>query len=324
ECIFAKAVNYTEYSGSILLTLARGRKLAIQGSAGMLPSMRSCLKPLKHGVSPLRHTHAPHSILVPRFASSAATVSLASFAPTQAPAQQYPDPSQQQLDFVDTRTWEKINLTRATMEELQGIPLQKSTDNGYNLTISYEPASDELIVIDYSKGLRFPAVFGPDNRVRVDLASPVPTAVIGLSFEALSDVLRADSPAAELLNGRAAMLGIFLGLFGEVMHGDIVVRQLFSSEGAYNAMLVGALVLAASVAPAILGRVPVQSVFPSDDNPPPQLPGDLPNVWNYNAERLNGRVAMVGFLGLMVSEMLSARQCGLLTKLLSEAGNWSC
>lgn len=169
---------------------------------------------------------------------------------------------------------------------------QKTTDAGYNLTISYELSLDELVVIDYAKGLRFPAVFGPDNKVRVDINNPVPTAVIGLSFEALGNILRADSAAAELVNGRAAMLGVFLGLFGEVVNDDIVVRQLFTTEGAYNAMLVGALVLAASVAPAILGRVPVQNVFPDEENPP-SMSGDLPNVWNYNAERLNGRVAMV-------------------------------
>ncbi|GIL81597.1 hypothetical protein Vretimale_1253 [Volvox reticuliferus] len=225
--------------------------------------------------------------------------------------------------FIDTRTWQSVNLAKVTLMELQGIPLQKTTDSGYNLTISYEPSLDELVVIDYAKGLRFPAVFGPDNKVRVDVNNPVPTAVIGLSFEALSQVLRADSAAAELINGRAAMLGVFLGLFGEVVNDDIVVRQLFTTEGAYNAMLVGALVLAASVAPAILGRVPVQNVFPDEENPPP-MSGDLPNVWNYNAERLNGRVAMVGFLGLMVSEMLSERQCGVVTKVLSDWGNWSC
>ncbi len=196
--------------------------------------------------------------------------------------------------YVDTRGWHPINLAKATLMELQGIPLQKSVpEAGYQLTISFDAAADELMVIDYSKGLRFPAVFGPDNKVRVDLESAVPTPVVGLSFEALGQVLRADSAGAELINGRAAMLGIFIGLAGEVMQDDIVIRQLFSSQGAYNAMLVGALVLAASIAPAVLGRVPVQNVFPDEENPAP-LSGDVPNIWNYNAERLNGRVAMIG------------------------------
>jgi hypothetical protein len=88
------------------------------------------------------------------------------------------------------------------------------------------------------------------------------------------------------------MVGVFLGLFGEITRDEIVAKQLFSTDGGYNAMLVGALVLAASVAPAILGRVPVQHVFPDEQNPP-AMAGDVPNVWNYNAERLNGRVAMV-------------------------------
>ncbi|KAG2485186.1 hypothetical protein HYH03_016075 [Edaphochlamys debaryana] len=256
---------------------------------------------------------------------SAVTCRAVSAAPTLASAPTSANSSGAGLvDFIDTRSWYPINtLTRATLVELQGIPLQKSTESGFNLTISYEPEVDELVVIDYAKGLRFPAVFGPDNKVRVDLANGVPTAVIGLSFEALRDVLRADSANAELINGRAAMLGVFLGIMGEISTDDIVVRQLFTTEGAYNAMLVGALVLAASVAPAVLGRVPVQMVFPTETNPPSEA-GDYPNVWNYNAERLNGRVAMVGFLGLMVSEMLSERQCGLVTKIMSDWNGWSC
>ncbi|KAG2437158.1 hypothetical protein HXX76_005824 [Chlamydomonas incerta] len=262
-----------------------------------------------------RSVRPVRAVLVAPNASGNGTATLVSQAPGQAlgaaPA-----------DYVDARTWQLVNLTKATLLELTGIPLQKTVES-YNLTISYEPAADELVVIDYAKGVRFPAVFGPDNKVRVDIQQPVPTAVIGLSFEALSNVLRADSAAAELINGRAAMLGVFLGLFGEVTRDEIVVRQLFTTDGAYNAMLVGALVLAASVAPAILGRVPVQNVFPDEHNPP-STAGDLPNVWNYNAERLNGRVAMVGFLGLMVSEMLSERQCGVVTKLLSNWSNWSC
>ncbi|PNW87506.1 hypothetical protein CHLRE_02g143550v5 [Chlamydomonas reinhardtii] len=277
-------------------------KFALKSSAPLRAATSRSVRPVR-------------AVLVAPNASGNGTATLVSQAPAQAL-------SAAPADYVDARTWQMVNLTKATLLELTGIPLQKTVEN-YNLTISYEPAADELVVIDYAKGVRFPAVFGPDNKVRVDIQQPVPTAVIGLSFEALSNVLRADSAAAELINGRAAMLGVFLGLFGEVTRDEIVVRQLFTTDGAYNAMLVGALVLAASVAPAILGRVPVQNVFPDEHNPP-STAGDLPNVWNYNAERLNGRVAMVGFLGLMVSEMLSERQCGVVTKLLSNWSNWSC
>lgn len=289
-------------------------KFALKSSAPLRAATSRSVRPVR-------------AVLVAPNASGNGTATLVSQAPAQAL-------SAAPADYVDARTWQMVNLTKATLLELTGIPLQvggslrrrgiqegkgflrerstskrdpttmapksshiilplQKTVENYNLTISYEPAADELVVIDYAKGVRFPAVFGPDNKVRVDIQQPVPTAVIGLSFEALSNVLRADSAAAELINGRAAMLGVFLGLFGEVTRDEIVVRQLFTTDGAYNAMLVGALVLAASVAPAILGRVPVQNVFPDEHNPP-STAGDLPNVWNYNAERLNGRVAMVG------------------------------
>ncbi|PNH00600.1 hypothetical protein TSOC_013570 [Tetrabaena socialis] len=120
--------------------------------------------------------------------------SLATVAP-QRPSTQLTAPSPDAV-YVDSRGWAPVNLAKATLVELAGIPLQKTTESGFNLTISYDPALDELIVIDYAKGLRFPAVFGVDNKVRVDVNGPVPTAVIGLSFEALSQVHEPSSAAS--------------------------------------------------------------------------------------------------------------------------------
>ncbi len=54
------------------------------------------------------------------------------------------------------------------------------------------------------------------------------------------------------------MLGVFLGLYGEVTSNDIVVRQLFSTEGAYNAMLVS------GGRPAVgVGAPSVRPIFPA-------------------------------------------------------------
>lgn len=66
-----------------------------------------------------------------------------------------------------------------------------------------------------------------------------------------------------------------------------MARQLFTQEGASAAILTGVAVLAASIAPAVAGRVPAQRVFPQPEWPYPTQ--QIPYVWTFEAERLNGR-----------------------------------
>lgn len=219
---------------------------------------------------------------------------------------------------AEPRDWLSLPLTKSTLAELQGITLNK-TVNGNTWSVSYDCDQDVLIVIDKSRSLRYPAIFGDDNRVRVDINNAIPFASPGLHLSVLGEVLRADASGAELLNGRAAMVGIVAGLAGEYQNQEVLARQLFSQDGASLAVIAGVAVLAASIAPAIVGRLPVQKTFPAPEYPYPTT--EVPNVWTYEAELLNGRLAMIGFFGLMMAEVMAGRSCGLVTKALT---NWSC
>lgn len=74
---------------------------------------------------------------------------------------------------LDTRSWVSMGLTKATLTELQGIQLNK-TVNGNTWSVSYDVDGDELLVVDKSRGLRYPAVFGDDNRVKVRQTAYMP------------------------------------------------------------------------------------------------------------------------------------------------------
>lgn len=50
------------------------------------------------------------------------------------------------------------------------------------------------------------AVTDDQNRVRIDTTRPLPHAVAGFSPDTFGPVLRADAPAAEVINGRAGMV----------------------------------------------------------------------------------------------------------------------
>lgn len=52
--------------------------------------------------------------------------------------------------------------------------------------------------------------------MQVDVEAPIPHATPGLHLSVLGQVLRADSSGAELMNGRAAMVGIAAALLGEL------------------------------------------------------------------------------------------------------------
>jgi hypothetical protein len=115
-------------------------------------------------------------------------------------------------------------------------------------------------------------------------------------------VLRGDSVGAELVNGRTAMVAFLACAIKELATGTSTVQQLASPAGVALAVTLSAAVLAASVAPAATGKVAAQQLFPSDNDP--YADRQLPFVWNGLAEKINGRVAMVGMAGLIITEVL--------------------
>jgi hypothetical protein len=156
-----------------------------------------------------------------------------------------------------------------------------------------------VTVEDPAKGLRYPASVGKDNVVRFDADNGV---AMGMApsgaLEALS--LGTLSLGPELVNGRAAMLGLLGVLLTEVASGRSAWQQI-GSGSILTALVVAGAVSAASVAPLLTGAVSAEKLFPSELDP--YADTQLPEVWTPTAERLNGRVAMAAFAVILVQEL---------------------
>lgn len=202
---------------------------------------------------------------------------------------------------LDLRKWLALNVTRANLIESQGGRTTRNID-GVVYEITYNPSEDRITVADMQRGLSYPVAVGEDLRIRINPEAPEPIAVSGFAFEPLQQVLKGDSPGAEAINGRAAMIGFLACALYEIVTGVSVAQQLGSPVGAGIAAIVSTSITLASVAPAIAGKVPAQNVFPSEnDSYADRL---LPYVWNPLAEKLNGRVAIIGFAGLVINELI--------------------
>ncbi|KAG2500341.1 hypothetical protein HYH03_001916 [Edaphochlamys debaryana] len=195
-----------------------------------------------------------------------------------------------------------LNVTKSSLVSSQGGETTRNLD-GVVYHITYDAAKDEVVVVDRKLGLRFPTAVDEQNRIRIDTSSPQPHAVAGFSPDALAPVLRGDAPGAEIINCRAAMIGYFGIVIAEFATGQSALAQLSSPAGAAGALALAVGVLAASVAPAIAGKVAPSRVIPDDNDPFPDRP--LPYAWNALAEKVNGRVAMMGTLGLILFEQFA-------------------
>ena len=86
-------------------------------------------------------------------------------------------------------------------------------------------------------------------------------------------LLKASSPGAEALNGRLAMLGFAGVVATELATGRSLPEQLSTASGAGHAAALGLLVMAASLAPVLSGRVRPEQAFPSEVGAAVQKPG---------------------------------------------------
>merc|ERR1719321_2073066 len=107
------------------------------------------------------------------------------------------------------------------------------------------------------------------------------------------------APPPEVINGRAAMVAFLAAAGAELATHDSVFKQL--GEGGLGGMfVVFAAVTAASFAPLARGKS-VQETFLKNGKPEEFGP------FNADAEMLNGRAAMMGFLTLLILEGLSGQ-----------------
>ena len=132
--------------------------------------------------------------------------------------------------------------------------------------------------------------------VRYDPGHPSPMKPVG-GLDGLGALqLGSMSVAAEVINCRAAMVG----LLGVVLDERSLGQQVFSGS-LISAALVVAFVTAASLAPFVAGVVDADELFPNEQDP--YANQRLPDFWTPTAERLNGRVAAAAFALIVLQEL---------------------
>jgi hypothetical protein len=98
-----------------------------------------------------------------------------------------------------------------------------------------------------------------------------------------------DGPAPETINGRLAMLGVVTGLVNEAINGQGLLQQTADHP---------VIVLASFVLFSIATYVPI---FKGYTRKEPFANGP----WTPKAENFNGRVAMLGFTGMILTELIA-------------------
>lgn len=113
---------------------------------------------------------------------------------------------------------------------------------------------------------------------------------LGIKEEvALSDAMRFKGALPEVVNGRLAMLGVIAALGSELVTGRHVAEQV--QYAPWVIAFTFAAVIIGSVVPVLKGAKRIGS----------------PNgTWTPEAETLNGRVAMLGFVALLATNYFSS------------------
>lgn len=200
--------------------------------------------------------------------------------------------------------WRKLSVTKMKLTESLSGTLQKNID-GQLLTISYDAANDNVIVEDKRLALRYPTTVGKDQIIRFDLANATRTGIPTVPQSEVSKVLGNPfgTVGPELINGRAAMVGLVGVILSEIGSGETVGQQMGHFGGFFGFAFLSAFATAASLGPLLSGAVTPEKLFPSENDSFPDQ--RLPTVWTATAEKLNGRVAMMGFLLVLVEEHFS-------------------
>jgi hypothetical protein len=102
-----------------------------------------------------------------------------------------------------------------------------------------------------------------------------------------------DGPAPETINGRLAMLGVLIGLFGEASTGLGLLEQTGDHPLIVFASFV--IISIATYAPLVKGYTRKE----------PFANNLLGLNWTPQAENWNGRLAMMGFLGMVITEFVA-------------------
>lgn len=115
-----------------------------------------------------------------------------------------------------------------------------------------------------------------------------------LGNTSFGSIMAFDGPGPETINGRLAMLGVVWGIISERISGLRIVDQVNSpnSPGFFWLLAATQILIFASLVPIFNGESP-----DSRSNGP----------FTGKAERWNGRLAMIGFAGILINEYISGK-----------------
>ncbi|GFH32226.1 low molecular mass early light-inducible protein HV90, chloroplastic, partial [Haematococcus lacustris] len=137
--------------------------------------------------------------------------------------------------------------------------------------------------------------------------------------ETIRDVFSVTGPLAERLNGRAAMWAFASFALTELKSHTPVLEQM--GEGWLAAILFSLLITTASITPKLLSGVSLKQLHDSaiTENMKGDGPQQYISYFDSGLELLLGRAAMVGVLGLVVTELCDGNGL-MLAKAPSEPG----
>ena len=193
--------------------------------------------------------------------------------------------------------FKSMNVTKPNIvNNLDGETTRNIDGKVYTITVK----GDDVTVKD-KFGQMYPARVNKASIIEADLTGSVAGAntmtIAGMTLALTPDQVTGFQERTEIINGRAAMIG-FVAAMGAEMTGHSVASQVFSFGGFTSALLIAAATTAASVAPVALNKVTIEECFPDENaSYPDEL---LPTFWTPIAEKLNGRVAMVGFTLMLI------------------------
>lgn len=191
--------------------------------------------------------------------------------------------------------WQSMNVSLPNLRDNLDRSTTRNIDGKvYTLTLSAE----DLPLVSDKFSQKYDARVSKAGIIEANLAGSVKAAeMISIGDMNLAlDITKITGMKkfVEVINGRAAMIGITAALFAKIGTGQGVAEQLFSPAGIFSALFISLFAIASSVAPAALNKVTMDECFP-DENKVYENER-LPVTWTAAAEAVNGKVAMGVFL----------------------------